>query len=90
MHTPYPIALIGPQHYRVFQDILGPALPASYDEWLARHAIEKLEQARSGREVQEIRISPDELIRYGNAHSTAPDAGLLRQLALEKAGERQA
>jgi hypothetical protein len=84
MRSTHPIAFIGPQHYRRFQSIIGPALPANYDEWLVGHAIQKNRWDRLGFDVREIQVLPDELVRYGETHSKTPTLAMLGLLALEK------
>ena len=85
MRKLHPIVLIGPLDFQRFRSILGVGLPDSYDEWLAIHAIEKNRRRLLDFDVREIRVSPDELIRYGRKCAQAPTIVMLHQIAFEKA-----
>jgi len=80
----FPIPFIGPQDYLRFRSIMGSALPGSYDEWLAKHAIQKHTLDRLGYDVQEVQVEPDELIRYGNSYGRTPTMPMLGLIAFDK------
>jgi hypothetical protein len=85
MQKLYPIVFIGPQDYGRFKSILSSALPDSYDEWLADHAMEKNAWDRKGFDVREIQIFPVELTGYGRSYRRAPTVVMLHRLAFAKA-----
>lgn len=85
MSSAFPLAFIGPQHFQAFKEMFGRSWPKTYQDWLARHSMEKIERERAGFTVQVIQIEPDELSHYAESYERAPSADMLSILAIEKA-----
>ena len=75
---------IRPTGYTLFQGVLHPDLPASYDKWFDLARKEMREIIVKGDTTTEIEVDPDEFARYCHAGRHARTLDRLKQFATAK------
>ena len=58
------LPFIAEKDYEAFRPIIREDFPDTYDEWLKRHAQEKLERRGRGHTVKDIEVSPHEFAKF--------------------------
>ena len=80
----YELPIIDAADYDAFRNLPTRDLPNTYDEWLKLFAKRKLEYARLGYRVVEVKVNSREFARYLTAAGQSGNLKTLADFALEK------
>jgi hypothetical protein len=78
--------LIEPQDYDSFRSLLHSHVPDTYDEWLNLQAEKALPLTLAGHRIRNIKVNPDEFVRYCASMGKEYTLDSLREFATTIAG----
>jgi len=83
------LAEISRERYDAFKKILGQNLPDSFDTWSYRQSERIASRSGKGHTVYEVKVDPDEFVRYCQLTKSAHDLKSLDRFASEKASGKR-
>lgn len=83
------LAEILAEHYDAFRRVLGQPLPGNFEAWSYRHSERIAARTGKGHIVYEVKVNPDEFVRYCQATNAVHDLQSLDKFASEKAGGKR-